>query len=117
VSVEIEKCSFCGKSARQVRKLISGPDVRICNECVGLCVSILDEESIEETPSQTAGTSGFKSAGGYGYVVPTIPTRAEPDGDGSWPTKLIGWPGWWTGSPGGPGDRGTVPVRGGPSLA
>lgn len=38
------KCSFCGKSQDQVKKLIAGPDVYICDECVDLCNEILDEE-------------------------------------------------------------------------
>lgn len=37
-------CSFCGKGHRRVRKLIAGPKVFICNECVDLCVDILAEE-------------------------------------------------------------------------
>ena len=37
-------CSFCGKSQRQVKKLIAGPGVYICDECVALCVEILEEE-------------------------------------------------------------------------
>ena len=38
------KCSFCAKSRRRVEKLIAGPDVYICNECVGLCEDILENE-------------------------------------------------------------------------
>ncbi len=38
-------CSFCGKSQHQVIKLIAGPSVFICNECVDLCAAILDNES------------------------------------------------------------------------
>lgn len=41
------KCSFCGKSQEQVRKLIAGPGVYICDECVELCNEILDEELLE----------------------------------------------------------------------
>jgi ATP-dependent Clp protease ATP-binding subunit ClpX len=41
------KCSFCGKSQEQVRKLIAGPGVYICDECVELCNEILDEELID----------------------------------------------------------------------
>ncbi len=37
-------CSFCGKSQRQVRKLIAGPGVYICDECIDLCNEIIDEE-------------------------------------------------------------------------
>jgi ATP-dependent Clp protease ATP-binding subunit ClpX len=45
------KCSFCGKSQEQVRKLIAGPGVYICDECVDLCNEILDEELFESGPS------------------------------------------------------------------
>ena len=37
-------CSFCGKSQRQVKKLIAGPGVYICDECIDLCTEIIDEE-------------------------------------------------------------------------
>ncbi len=40
-------CSFCGKSQEQVKKLIAGPEVYICDECVDLCNEILDEEFLE----------------------------------------------------------------------
>ena len=51
-------CSFCGKSQHEVRKLIAGPTVFICDECVELCMDIIREE--------TKG-SGLKSSEG----VPT----------------------------------------------
>ena len=38
------KCSFCGKSQEQVRKLIAGPGVYICDECIELCNEIIEEE-------------------------------------------------------------------------
>ena len=41
------KCSFCGKSQEQVRKLIAGPGVYICDECIDLCNEILDDELLE----------------------------------------------------------------------
>jgi hypothetical protein len=37
-------CSFCGKSQKEVRKLIAGPTVYICDECIGLCNDIVAEE-------------------------------------------------------------------------
>ncbi|CAN1208828.1 ATP-dependent protease ATP-binding subunit ClpX [Tumidithrix helvetica PCC 7403] len=46
------KCSFCGKSQEQVRKLIAGPGVYICDECVDLCNEILDEELFNGTSPQ-----------------------------------------------------------------
>jgi ATP-dependent Clp protease ATP-binding subunit ClpX len=54
---ELLKCSFCGKSQKQVKKLIAGPGVYICDECIDLCNEIIEEElaetgelSIEELP-------------------------------------------------------------------
>ena len=38
------KCSFCGKSQKQVKKLIAGPGVYICDECIDLCNEIIEEE-------------------------------------------------------------------------
>jgi ATP-dependent Clp protease ATP-binding subunit ClpX len=64
------KCSFCGKSQEQVRKLIAGPGVYICDECVDLCNEILDEELLDssaptpqpvqrtETPQKRRSRSG-----------------------------------------------------------
>jgi len=48
------KCSFCGKSQKQVIKLIAGPGVYICDECIELCVEIIEEEKVEklETSSE-----------------------------------------------------------------
>ncbi len=43
-SSELLKCSFCGKSQKQVRKLIAGPSVYICDECIELCNEIIEEE-------------------------------------------------------------------------
>lgn len=43
-------CSFCGKRRREVRKLISGPRVFICDECVALCNDILSKEDAQERP-------------------------------------------------------------------
>ena len=48
------KCSFCGKSQEQVRKLIAGPGVYICDECVDLCNEILDEELFDSSSTSTA---------------------------------------------------------------
>lgn len=42
------RCSFCGKSQDQVKKIIAGPDVFICDECVDLCKEIIDEETMAQ---------------------------------------------------------------------
>ena len=44
---ELLKCSFCGKSQKQVKKLIAGPGVYICDECIDLCNEIIEEELTE----------------------------------------------------------------------
>ncbi len=46
-SADLLKCSFCGKSQKQVRKLIAGPGVYICDECIELCNEIIEEELSE----------------------------------------------------------------------
>ncbi len=42
-------CSFCGKNQSEVRKLIAGPAVYICDECIQLCSEIIEEESEKDT--------------------------------------------------------------------
>lgn len=46
---ELLKCSFCGKSQKQVKKLIAGPGVYICDECIDLCNEIIEEELADST--------------------------------------------------------------------
>src|SRR4051794_13544857 len=48
-SGELVKCSFCGKSQKQVKKLIAGPGVYICDECIDLCNDIIEEELAESS--------------------------------------------------------------------
>lgn len=54
-TADLLKCSFCGKSQKQVRKLIAGSGVFICNECIELCNEIIEEEFAQAEP-----TSGEK---------------------------------------------------------
>lgn len=65
------RCSFCGKSQEQVRKLIAGPGVYICDECVELCNEILEEEfsDFTKTPLQSPLSD---------YTTPTHSTTALP---------------------------------------
>ncbi len=42
------RCSFCGKGQKEVKKLIAGPGVYICDECIDLCMDIIDEEKVKE---------------------------------------------------------------------
>ena len=57
---ELLKCSFCGKTQKQVKKLIAGPGVYICDECIDLCNEIVEEELSEPTETPT-GTSASTS--------------------------------------------------------
>ena len=61
-------CSFCGKSQRDVQKLIAGPTVYICNECIGLCGDIIDEEVERES-----------RASGLANVPPPVEIKAQLD--------------------------------------
>jgi ATP-dependent Clp protease ATP-binding subunit ClpX len=51
------KCSFCGKSQDQVKKLIAGPGIYICDECISLCLEILKDEGIIEVSDAVAVAS------------------------------------------------------------
>lgn len=70
-------CSFCGKSVREVRKLISGPTVYICDECVGLCIAII-READETVPEIVALREGslldFLRLRFNGRAIDSIPT-------------------------------------------
>jgi ATP-dependent Clp protease ATP-binding subunit ClpX len=48
-SADLFKCSFCGKSQKQVQQLIAGPGVYICDECVELCNEIIEERMAESS--------------------------------------------------------------------
>ena len=58
------RCSFCGKSQENVKKIVAGPGVYICDECVDLCTSIIESELYEDDE--------------YGYTLnEKIPTPRE----------------------------------------
>ncbi len=46
---DVLRCSFCNKSQRDVKKLIAGPTVYICDECVDICLDIIAEDRVRET--------------------------------------------------------------------
>ena len=76
------KCSFCGKSQEQVRKLIAGPGVYICDECIDLCNEILDEELVEGQAGgrQSAAEPNRKAAPARkpSKPAPTLATIPKP---------------------------------------
>ncbi|WP_320673766.1 ATP-dependent protease ATP-binding subunit ClpX [Prochlorococcus sp. MIT 1341] len=76
------KCSFCGKSQEQVRKLIAGPGVYICDECIDLCNEILDEELLDTQSNQRQNPDPNKStsnpARNSGKPAPTLASIPKP---------------------------------------
>jgi hypothetical protein len=54
------RCSFCGKPSSQVAKVIAGPGVYICDECVGLCRDILEQEK-QQPPTSAAQLPTYES--------------------------------------------------------
>ena len=46
-------CSFCGRPQSQVRRLVAGPDVYICDDCIALCEDILKEGEKESQPAES----------------------------------------------------------------
>jgi ATP-dependent Clp protease ATP-binding subunit ClpX len=62
-------CSFCGKSQRDVFHLIAGPACFICDECIGLCVIVIDNARKAQGPDAGTGEA----------PAPQPPTGASPD--------------------------------------
>ena len=61
-------CNFCGKSQDEVERMIIGPGVDICNECIELCHSLLDEEAQPGSgPAPRQGQFPVDAAAGYQY--------------------------------------------------
>jgi hypothetical protein len=52
------RCSFCNKAQQDVKKLVTGPAVQICNECVDICVDVLERDVILEPGSMAGPGSG-----------------------------------------------------------
>jgi hypothetical protein len=73
-------CSFCGKSQHEVRKLIAGPTVFICDECVDLCMDIIGEENKRHRASL-----------GFRYTQASAPERTHRGRRLTWdPTACSG---------------------------
>ena len=86
---DLLKCSFCGKSQKQVKKLIAGPGVYICDECIDLCNEIIEEElaeagevKLDELP-KPAEIHDFLDQ----YVVGPDPDQAHALGGGLQPLQ------------------------------
>ena len=70
-------CSFCGKSQKEVKKLIAGPTVYICDECIGLCNDIIAEEIEKDEPGYGSG------------VIPKPAQSKSAPMDAAWPTQIV----------------------------
>ena len=64
---DLLKCSFCGKSQKQVKKLIAGPGVYICDECIDLCNEIIEEELNEATEADCPTDTGAEARSGVSW--------------------------------------------------
>src|SRR5258707_9904451 len=74
-------CSFCGKGQREVRKLIAGPTVYICDECIKLCNDIIAEESEREKtapPWRCPRPWGSKPSSTDTLAGKTAPRKSSP---------------------------------------
>lgn len=71
------RCSFCGKSQEYVRKLIAGPGVYICDECVELCNEILEEEFFDSSKTASV-TSQSEVRESYGQGQPAVKRDRKP---------------------------------------
>ena len=63
VATAVPQCSFCGKTLHDVRKLIAGPRVHICDECVSLCNDIIVEEETRGAARARGGRAGRMPSG------------------------------------------------------
>ena len=58
------KCSFCGKTQDSVKRIVAGPGVYICDECISLCKNIIDEDYLEDEED--------------GYTIEEVSTLPKP---------------------------------------
>ena len=91
-------CSFCGKSQHEVKKLIAGPSVFICDECIDLCNDIIRDESIERrdrwrAPSPTCRRRRRSAELLDQYVIGQADCQAHPVGRGLQPLQAPEAPG------------------------
>ena len=70
-------CSFCGKSQRQVKKLIAGPGVYICDECIDLCNEIISSRAVAEKSASLVGGEPTRLIDGQGDAAAV--SREQPE--------------------------------------
>ena len=66
------RCSFCGKSQNEVKKLIAGPTVYICNECVDICNEIITDDRRAGAAATTTGRTDEATGGAARAAAPPI---------------------------------------------
>ncbi|WP_331709109.1 ClpX C4-type zinc finger protein, partial [Cephaloticoccus capnophilus] len=79
-------CSFCGKTQSEVKKLIAGPGVFICDSCVSLCKTILDRELMQVAAAHAAAHG---AAGGLAGAEGDTANETEAGAAGGQPFRLI----------------------------
>ena len=80
------QCSFCGKSQKEVKKLIAGPTVYICDECIGLCNDIIAEEVEREESLTTTAPLPKPAECGPGAFRPPCSPLSGPSAAPWWPS-------------------------------
>jgi len=70
-------CSFCGKSQHEVRKLIAGPTVFICEECVELCMDIIGEENKSSLVKSRRWHSDPRRSAKFSMTMSSVRSRQE----------------------------------------
>src|SRR5687768_7868994 len=76
-SGDVLRCSFCNKSQRDVKKLIAGPAVYICDECIDVCNEILDEDGIAAGRGSKAGARAATRAAEYVQIATDLASKAN----------------------------------------
>ena len=74
-------CSFCGKNQREVKKLIAGPTVYICDECIELCNDIIAEEGQKESPARSAVRTRLSALPDWSRPRPLFPQSPAQSGE------------------------------------
>ena len=62
------RCSFCGKAQESVRKIVAGPGVYICDECVDLCTSIIEAELYDDEKGYISNEAKYHDEQIYAYI-------------------------------------------------
>ena len=75
---DVPRCTFCGKTEHQARKLVAGPNASICDECIALCVDIISEERVKDAEVNSTLVTAIQPSIPYGSSVRRTPSAHYP---------------------------------------